>query len=130
MDSFKYRNFLLAGVLLALVQLALKHFMADSQIRWDVRVENVLMAIAAAWANERYAQKKIELTLEWFGSGERFIWQFLWSFGVWALALGFAVPEIFQSRGPLRFLANLALVYLLAGAFFEISNLIKVRVKK
>lgn len=127
MDSPKYRNFLLVGVLLGVIQLALKYLMADLEVRWDVCAETIFMAIAAAWANERYVQKKLGITIGWFGSGERSIWQFLWSFGVWALTLWLAIPEIFQSRGVLRFFTNLALIYLLAAAFFEIFNLIKVK---
>jgi peptidoglycan/LPS O-acetylase OafA/YrhL len=130
MGEYKYRVFLTAGVLMALVQWAVKYLLADEADAWAMRAENMALSVIAAWIAERYVQKRLGIHLKWLGRGARRIRPFLWSISGLVFFAWLAVPVVFKSTSVVQFYANVGIVYLLAGAFFETCNLIKAGAEK
>jgi peptidoglycan/LPS O-acetylase OafA/YrhL len=130
MGDYKYRVFLTAGVLMALAQWAVKYLWVDEADAWAMRAENMALSVIAAWIAERYAQKKLGIHLEWLGRGARRIRPFLLSMFCLAFFAWVATPGVFKSTSVFQFYANVGIVYLLAGAFFETCNLIKAGAEK
>ena len=130
MSEIKYRVFLIVGVLTALAHWVVEYFWGQEGVTWTVDLENIVLSIVAAWIGERYVQKKLGIHLRWFGHGARRIRPFLLSIFGLIVVVWLAAPGVLESRNIFQFYVNVGIVYLLAGAFFEICNLIKVGERK
>lgn len=87
----------------------------------------MLALIVVAYACENFAQIRLQIKLQWWGSGKRHVKAFLVGILVWIAALWLALPGILESENSFRFFINVAVTYLFSGAFFEITNLLKVK---
>ena len=130
MGQIKYRVFLIVGVLAALAHWAVEYLLSHEGAAWTVGIENIVLSIVAAWIGERYVQKKLGIHLRWFGHGVRRIRPFLFSICGLIFFVWLAVPGVLESKNIFQFYINVGIVYLFAGAFFEICNVIKVGERK
>lgn len=124
----KYQVFAIGLAFLILLQGAFKYLTYEAT-QWDMRFENIAAPVVIAWCCERYAQFKLNLHFHWLGTGRREFRLFFLSLSVWLTALWLAWPEILTSHSAIRFFSNAGVLYLFAGALFEITNLIKVEYK-
>jgi hypothetical protein len=125
--EYKYRVFLLGFVLLVPIEFCLKYLLSEGSIRWNTSTENLLVPIVVAYGCEHFAQMRLRIKLQWRGSEKRQIGAFLVGITVWTAALWLALPGITESEKPFRFFINMAITYMFSGAFFEITNLLKVK---
>ena len=125
--EYKYRVFLLGFLFVVPIEFFLKYVLSDGAIRWNTSVENSLVPIVVAYACEHFVQIRFPVKLRWKGSEKRHIGAFFVGVVVWAGALWLALPGIFESEKPFRFFINMAITYMFSGAFFEITNLLKVK---
>lgn len=128
-DKIKFWTFVLGGLTVAVLELALKYTMSEGQVTWETRLEHLLLPLPVAWIVLWCAERLARVRFRWLGPGERHVKAFALTFLAWAACTWIISYTVFESVKPIKFVVNVLVVYMWAGAFLELCNLIKVRAK-
>lgn len=121
----RYAEFLTFGFIFLLIVGILK-FVADWLLLGDFSIEiGALLAFVVAFGSEKISQSNRRISLKWSRFDMRRIAIFIVYIAIWIFAFAFSYQEILESTGMVKYLINMFVMYVFAGAFFEILNVLK-----
>ncbi len=116
--------FFCGGLIAAAIAWVLMKFLLD-QVELDWRVLLIAIAVATAFLAEKIAQRAAGVRLTWGLGRARNIADFLIYLLIWCVALYFSWDSIFDTNAIISKIMDVVVLYLFAGALFEILNLLK-----
>lgn len=125
----EYRIFLTVGVILmAVLFLFYKFYRPEVFVKFGDAPSAILSIIAAFFA-EKMSQKKAEIKLIWMMPKIDKIIHFFAYFLIWLLFLFFSFSGLPEAPSLFIYIVQMMVVYMFAGAFFEIINILKTGAK-
>lgn len=121
----KYSPFVIGGIALSIFLILFDEFFREAFSKKFGDFSSVALSIVAAYLAEKKAQSIAGVNLTWarFDTGKAT--NFFIYFVAWTAFLVLSWPSLLESSSLFEYLIDMMVVYMFAGAFFEIFNILK-----
>lgn len=133
LNNSKYTLFFISGILLIIAETLIKFIWESEEQFWQMQYSNIAAAVLAGWIWEEWSESVHGIRLKLLKKGKRPLSQIqLFFFGMGVLSTGIWAghAKFLNSKSAIDFYLDVVVIYMLAAAFFETCNLIKVEVRK